>query len=703
MKALINTTKVFVRYLVILSQHQRRRFLQLFLISFAASLSESLGITMFFPLLDQGLNLQAGRIGSLSADIFAGSGLEPSIYSALLFISLFFLLKGFLKFVEVLVRGKLISNQGRNLRLEILHDYQLLRYDAFQKFPKGDLAGVLTTEPQQVQLATSHFLQFLVHLASATAFGLFSIAVNFWTTFFGIALGASVALFLKRYSFRISYHSRRNSQKMLMLNQSMLQTLTHYKYLKATAVFPFLLTRVKSDVADLESIQKELSRSEAIIHGATQPVSALVLVALIFWNHTVLQNPVTQSLVALLIIYKIMNTLNFAQSAWQQFSALRGHLDTLLDVHQRIRQDSEGELLPPPPPFTQIRLEKISLEKQGKALLKDVDFVSDAQGFIGICGRSGSGKTTFLESLVGLHEATTGKLFLDQEEYPLSTLRGLRRQSGFVTQDSPLFSTSLVGNISLYANALTELDATGLANFKKVIKQSEMKDFMAGLKGGADTALGDVGQAISGGQRQRLAWARELFRNPQFLFLDEATSALDSVTEANILATLGELRKTKLIFLVTHKPQLLREADQILVFSEGEIAERGSFEDLYRAKKSVFRTLLDKNLLGPAIPFQRVRPKSQNSLTLQIEIAGEPQSFGIHDISQSGLALHLEHVPEEFGVGTHHRVTITSESGELSFDLRIVHRTGFILGMAFVDLSAAQKDFLGQLVSRSAA
>jgi ATP-binding cassette subfamily B protein len=193
---------------------------------------------------------------------------------------------------------------------------------------------------------------------------------------------------------------------------------------------------------------------------------------------------------------------------------------------------------------------------------------------IGIVGHSGSGKTTLINLLLRFYDPTEGSVTIDGVDLRDIKLDSLRRQVGLVLQDAQLFSGSVQENISY---------GRPEATFEEVLeaaKAANAHDFIVRMPDGYDTTLGERGAGLSGGERQRISIARTLLFNPRVLIFDEATSNVDTVTEREIQRALEALTRGRTTIAIAHRLSTLRNADRIIVFEEGRIAEIGTHEEL---------------------------------------------------------------------------------------------------------------------------
>lgn len=197
---------------------------------------------------------------------------------------------------------------------------------------------------------------------------------------------------------------------------------------------------------------------------------------------------------------------------------------------------------------------------------------------IAFVGESGAGKTTMINLLIGFCLPTSGSLLIDGHDITEINLRTYREYLAVVPQNTVLFSGTIRENI-LYGE-----DNVSEEMLQKVIDESGLRSVVDSLPDGVDTSLGEHGGRFSGGQRQRLAIARALVRNPKVIILDEATSALDNISEKYVTGALDNLSLGRTTFIVAHRLSTIERADRIVVMKEGEIVEIGTYKELMNHK-----------------------------------------------------------------------------------------------------------------------
>lgn len=218
-------------------------------------------------------------------------------------------------------------------------------------------------------------------------------------------------------------------------------------------------------------------------------------------------------------------------------------------------------------------------------VLNNISFHAKQGDMIALVGPTGAGKTTIISLLARFYEENKGEILLDNQRATDFSKESVREHLGIVLQDSYLFDTTIRENIRY-----GKLDASD-EEVEQAAKLANADSFISQLPDGYDTVLSGNGNGISQGQRQLLAIARVMLKNPEVLILDEATSSIDTVTEIKITEALRRLMKGKTSFVIAHRLNTVKEADKILVLNHGEIMEQGTHQQLM-AKNQFYAKLV---------------------------------------------------------------------------------------------------------------
>jgi ATP-binding cassette subfamily B protein len=219
-------------------------------------------------------------------------------------------------------------------------------------------------------------------------------------------------------------------------------------------------------------------------------------------------------------------------------------------------------------------------------VLEEISLDVKSGEMIGLVGHSGSGKSTLINLIMRLYDVDDGNILIDGENIKDIDQTDLRSQIGVVLQETFLFSGTILQNI-MYAKP----DAK-LAEVIKAAKIANAHDFIMRFPDGYDTRVGEKGQRLSGGEKQRIAIARAILHNPRILILDEATASVDTETEYEIQEALGRLIKNRTTFAIAHRLSTLRNANRLLVIDKGKQVELGTHEELMKAKGKYFSLIM---------------------------------------------------------------------------------------------------------------
>ena len=290
-----------------------------------------------------------------------------------------------------------------------------------------------------------------------------------------------------------------------------------------------------------------------------------------------------------LLIGRLESAVNFACNLFMRAPGIADYF-TLLDTQSSVAERSDAQHLTVT--HGEVAFERVSFAYPGgPAILSDVSFVARPGTITALVGATGAGKSTTMHMLQRLWDPQSGGILIDGQDLRDISLDSLRDSIGVVFQESLLFNRSIRDNL-----LVGRPDATQ-GQIEHACRLAEAHDFVIRQPQGYGTLVGERGASLSGGQRQRLAIARALLKNAPILILDEATSALDAATEARVSRAMSALMAGRTTFVIAHRLSTVRNADEILVFDAGRIAERGTFDSLIR-ERGRFAELVKSQLVG---------------------------------------------------------------------------------------------------------
>lgn len=212
-------------------------------------------------------------------------------------------------------------------------------------------------------------------------------------------------------------------------------------------------------------------------------------------------------------------------------------------------------------------------------VLHDINLHIKSGEFVGIIGKTGAGKSTFVDILLRTYNLNSGELFFDNVDIMKLPFKQVRDSIGYVPQDNFLFSDTISNNISF------AYDEVSLEKIENAAKLSDVHDNIIDFKDQYKTILGERGVTLSGGQKQRVSIARALIKDPQILILDDSVSAVDTKTEEEILSNLREIRRGKTTIIIAHRISTVKDLDKIVVLEDGTISGIGTNDELLKNNK----------------------------------------------------------------------------------------------------------------------
>lgn len=370
------------------------------------------------------------------------------------------------------------------------------------------------------------------------------------------------------------------------------ETLGGLRVIKAFNAEKLLQTKFNTTNNDLFHLRNRMQFRRDIASPLSEVLGVMVLCGILWFGGRLVLGGQSGLKAEAFIMYvgiftQIINPAKALSSSFynmQKGSAAIMRIEEILNAPVKVDENVNGLKLAA---FTDcIEFKNVSFSYDDKVILKNITLKIEKGKTIALVGSSGAGKSTLADLIPRFHDVTAGEILLDGVNIKDYSLFSVRKQMGIVTQEPILFNDTIAANIALgMENATVEQieSAAKIANAHDYIQQKE-----AGYK----TNIGDRGGKLSGGERQRLTIARAVLKNPPILILDEATSSLDTESERLVQDAINNMMQNRTSIVIAHRLSTIRHANEIIVMQKGEIAERGTHNELL-ARGGIYKRLVD--------------------------------------------------------------------------------------------------------------
>jgi len=483
--------------------------------------------------------------------------------------------------------GQWVAN---DLRMRLFNHAERLSFNYFDTHQTGLLLSTITDDVATVQdFVSSSTLSILVDLLTIVGMLGLMFWLNWDFTLIVVAVTPVLLLFVARFRRAVkqaTHEVRRRESDIVDVLQTGLESVRTVQAFgaqdieaarlsdvsRATVKAALGARRVKSLLSPIVAVVVSLCTAMVLWRGA-----ALILAG------TMTVGSLTVFLAYLAKFFKPVQDLAKMTNAVAATNVGLERIRAILDIGASIPEHPDAR---EPEPFKgAITFEHVAFSYKPEApVLADVSFSIAPGQFVGLVGMTGSGKSTIVSLIPRFYDPTAGRILIDGADLRAYTLDGIRRQIGFVLQDTVLFRGTVRDNIAYGRPDATEeqiIAAARLAN---------ADEFIVRMPRGYDTMIGERGVTLSGGQRQRIGIARALIRDAPILIMDEPTAALDTESEKLVMEGLDRLMRGRTVLTITHRLNTIRGADTIIVLHGGIVAEQGTHEELL-ARSGIYAEL----------------------------------------------------------------------------------------------------------------
>ncbi len=565
-----------------------RRILIAFISMIMVSIFTSISALLIQPVVDHLFIPQrgVGKILPVVSGDFLLNLLSIKRESYYIYVPILIVIVFFFKFIfrfissfNMNVVGVFVSKDLRNkLYSHIIN--QSARF--FSSKPTGELISRVTNDIDKIQFALSETVGDLIR-ESFTLLGL--IVVIFyqdWTlALFSLLLLPFSLVPIVTLGKKMKKQGMIGQKKMSEISNVLVETISGNAIVKAFNREKKEERRFKQKTEEYMNASKKIAK---IVNFASPFMEFLggVAAALIIYLGTYRINKgvispgqFTTFLSSLILMYSPIKILSKVNFNIQQAIVGLERFEEIMSIEPEVKEKKGAK---PFPPFKgEVEFRNVSFGySDGTKILKEISFVVKPGEMLAIVGLSGAGKTTLINLILRFYDIQEGQILIDGIDIREGTIESLRAQIGLVPQDIILFNDTIRNNITYGVDGI---------NDKKIVEVARVSmclDFISKLPQGFDSNVGERGQLLSLGQRQRIAIARAIIKDPPILIMDEATSQLDSESERAIQRAMENLSRNRTLIVIAHRLSTVRRANRIIVLDKGKIVESGTHDELVK-------------------------------------------------------------------------------------------------------------------------
>lgn len=572
---------MILTYLKMMWQFSRVRSLFFASLLFLSSVTEGIGLVLLVPLL-----------AALQQSQTEPTGVVGLIVNGLSFVGIPITLIGLLSaFLALNVLRALINYSqtivAERFRLELLDDLRTKSFDAMLEArwewlttqKKSDMSNLLVTEINRLGSALMFSVRFIISVFSITAYVIVAFSLSFPLTLAALFLGVCLFLAMRRQHSLAHNQGKRLSQANRRVQQTVEEGLTGIKLIKILRSEGRQSQLMMSIRSLLRHRTLQFTYLNAAMTVIFQILVALFMVTLLYFGVTYFDLSLPTLLILVLIFSRLSPQIREVQNQINNIlhsGAVLANYQDLMRAAGGAREETLSQNLGGKIPFNKsIKLSAVSFSytTRGIPSLTDISIEIPCRQTTAIMGTSGSGKSTLADLIMGLLSPDAGTVEIDGIVLDDQNRLNWRKSVAYMPQDVFLFHDTIRKNLLWADENATE------AELEKALKFASA-DFVFDLPDKLETVVGDAGQRLSGGEKQRIALARAMIQKPDLIILDEATSALDLENEARIRDTIDKLHDDITVIVIGHRLPTLENSDQLITLEHGRVKAAGKWADI---------------------------------------------------------------------------------------------------------------------------
>ena len=524
------------------------------------ALLESVGIISLLALLSLFFDNTSDKTSLIYDKLnifFNYFSIDITLFSILTFIVLLICFKCFINFFAFRYISIITHNFAMNFRKNLMKNIISSNWQYLSSKPLGSYFSLLNVNASNSASIFININRLIASSINVSIFLFFSYFISSIGTLFGIIVGIIIFTLLNKIIIYGEKNAEGINRQIKLINSKIADYLKGIKFLKSMAKEKYLNDQFNKDFTILRKFETRLAISKFLLSVAREPIIVIFLSLLIFTYNKALGLNITAVLVIAIFFHRTLTNLTVIQQNYFAISTCKDFFLTIFDTTQAAYKERElttkGYLLKN---FNSLQFKNLNFSFGDKEILNNTNFSLKKNSITLLYGRSGIGKTTVLDIIIGFQKPKTGLVLLNNKDLNLYNIISYRKKISYVTQDQIVFNYSILRNITLGRKFSNK-------EINNAIKFSDCSSFVNKLPKKLNTLIGEGGVQLSGGQKQRLSLARAILQKPELLILDEPTSGIDSKNKEIILKTLKKLSKKITTIIVSHDNSVLNYADNI--------------------------------------------------------------------------------------------------------------------------------------------
>jgi subfamily B ATP-binding cassette protein MsbA len=492
----------------------------------------------------------------------------------------FILLKNIFLYLAIYFLTPVRNSVVNDMRTKMYKKILQLPIGYFNEQKKGDIMSRLTNDLSDVESSVINLLETLFREpVTILLFFAYLIVLSPQLTFFLILFLPISGLIIGRIGRTLKKKSTRAQEKLGAILSTVEETLGGIRVIKAFNAEKKQFKKFDTQNEEYLNLKNRVIRKRDLASPVSEVLGIIAIVCVLWYGgRLVLRNSFLDPgdfLAYILIFSQVIQPLKSLSAA--SYSIRKGaasieRIEHLIGEDISIKEIADPVILKD---FEKnIEFKNVTFSYGEKIILDNINLKIEKGKTIALVGSSGAGKSTLVDLIPRFHDTVEGEVLIDGVQIENYSLQSLRNQMGIVTQEPILFNDTIANNISLGMDNATEeqiINAAKIANAHNFIMTKEE---------GYNTTVGERGNKLSGGEKQRLTIARAVLKNPPILILDEATSSLDTESEKLVQDAINNLMNNRTSVVIAHRLSTIRHADEIIVLQKGKIVERGTHETL---------------------------------------------------------------------------------------------------------------------------